>query len=289
MTNVPASTIPPTLANVSYGPHARHVLDLWRPESAGASRLTPLLLFIHGGGFRHGDKQNIPQTLLGGCLDAGISVASMNYRLVPEVIYPAPMLDGARALQFIRSRAKEWRIDPQRIAASGGSAGGGISLWLGFHEDLANPESDDSVARQSTRLTCVAVRNAQTSYDPRFIKQLIAGEAHRSPGLLGLFGLTPEIGGLSAPPETTRLFEDASPINHVRPGAPPVFLTYNQPNEDPPPDLPAGPGIHHPRFGVFLKERLDELGVECTVRCAGDPDGLPTELHFLQKHLRPEA
>ena len=135
----------------------------------------------------------------------------------------------------------------------------------------------------------MAVRNAQSSYDPRFIKQIIAGEAHRSPGLLGLFGLTPEGGGLSAPLETTRLFEDASPINHVSPDAPPVFLTYNQPNEVPPPDLPSGPGIHHPRFGFVLKERLDALGVECTVRCKGDPDDLPTELDFLRRHLHPNA
>jgi acetyl esterase/lipase len=69
------------------------------------------------------------------------------------------MLDGGRAVQFARSKAKEWNIDKARIAATGGSAGAGISLWLAFRDDLADPKSDDPVARESTRLTCAAVRH----------------------------------------------------------------------------------------------------------------------------------
>jgi acetyl esterase/lipase len=59
------------------------------------------------------------------------------------------MHDGARAVQYLRSRAKEWNLDPARVAATGGSAGAGISLWLAFHADLADPKSKDPVARQS--------------------------------------------------------------------------------------------------------------------------------------------
>ena len=55
------------------------------------------------------------------------------------------------SLQTIRSKAKEWNLDPERIACYGGSAGAGISLWLAFHEDLADPNSDDPIARQSTQ------------------------------------------------------------------------------------------------------------------------------------------
>src|SRR5918996_937532 len=83
--------------------------------------------------------------------------------------------DAARALQTIRSKAKEWNLDPKRVGATGGSAGACTSLWLAFHDDLADPKSDDPVARQSSRLTCAAVLGAQVSYDPRWIKEKIGG------------------------------------------------------------------------------------------------------------------
>ena len=95
-----------------YGPHERNVLDLWKAKS---ERPTPLVIFIHGGGFRAGDKANLSPALLRECLAAGISVVSANYRFSSDAPYPASMLDGARVVQFVRSRAKEWNIDPRRI------------------------------------------------------------------------------------------------------------------------------------------------------------------------------
>ena len=69
----------------------------------------------------------------------------------------APMHDTARALQFLRSMAAEWRIDTTRIGAAGGSAGACTALWLAYHDDLADPAGPDPVARESTRLTCAAL------------------------------------------------------------------------------------------------------------------------------------
>jgi acetyl esterase/lipase len=71
--------------------------------------------------------------------------------------FPAPQRDAARAIQFLRSKATVWNIDPARVVAFGGSAGAGISLWLALHADLAETNSPDPVARQSTRLL-VAMR-----------------------------------------------------------------------------------------------------------------------------------
>src|SRR5688572_27854791 len=99
------------------------------------------------------------------------------------------MHDGAQAVPFIRSKAKEWNLDATKVACNGGSAGAGISLWLPFHDDLADPKSDDAVARQSTRLSCAAVQGAQTSYDPRWIKEKIGGPAHEQPALMPFYGL----------------------------------------------------------------------------------------------------
>src|SRR5947208_1724873 len=130
----------PDVSNAAYGPHERNVLDLWKAKS---DRPTPLVVFIHGGGFRQGDKSQLAPGLLARCREAGISVAAINYRLSNQAPFPAPMLDGARAVQYLRSRASEWNLDPKRVAATGGSAGAGISLWLAFHDDLADSLSSD--------------------------------------------------------------------------------------------------------------------------------------------------
>ena len=153
----------PTHRDVRYGPHERNVLDFWQAKSA---QPTPVLVSIHGGGFLAGDKSVQPQ-ILKGCLDAGISVAAINYRYSTQAIAPAPFQDAARAVQFLRSKAKEWNLDPKRVAATGGSAGAGISLWLAFHDDLADPQSADPVLRQSTRLACVAafILRGETTQD----------------------------------------------------------------------------------------------------------------------------
>src|SRR5207302_1964795 len=74
--------------------------------------------------------------------------------------------------------------------ATGGSAGAGISLWLAFHADLAQPDSKAVVARQSTRLTCAGLFGAQSSYDPPVTKKIIGGRAHEHGALLPFCGLS---------------------------------------------------------------------------------------------------
>src|SRR6185295_1120126 len=94
----------PDLANVKYGPHERNVLDLWKAKS---DKPTPLVVFIHGGGFSAGSKEVLAAPLLDGCLKAGISVMAINYRLSPEFHFPAHYMDSARSIQFARLNAKE--------------------------------------------------------------------------------------------------------------------------------------------------------------------------------------
>lgn len=273
---------PPDLANVAYGPHQRNVLDLWKAKADGPA---PLLVFIHGGGFRGGSKEALSAGLLDGCLKAGISVVSINYRLSPEVHFPAHYMDSARAIQFARSKAKEWNIDVKRVAASGGSAGAGTSLWIGFHDDLADPASSDPVLRESTRLSCMVVFGAQSTYDPRVIKRIIGGRAHEHPALEGFFGLKSD--ELDTEKAHQR-YEAASAINHLTAGDPPVLAFYNEPRGPLPADAAPGQGIHHINFGTHLKEKMDPLNIECLIRHQDErPDVNRESVEFLKKHFGP--
>jgi len=270
------------LADVKYGPHERNVLDLWK---ARADRPTPLVVFIHGGGFQAGSKEAVPPPLVRGLLAEGVSVMSVNYRLSPGAAFPAHYLDCARAVQFARTKARDWNLDPERVAASGGSAGAGTSLWLAFHDDLADPGSDDPVLRQSTRLACVAVLGAQTSYDPRVIKEWVGEAAARHPALQGFYGLKAD--DLDTP-KAHRLYEAASPVTHLTRDDPPVYAFYNEPRQLPKDPKP-GDGIHHVNFGLKLKEKMDKLGIECVVRHQDEgADPAKEVVAFLAKHLKPK-
>src|SRR5262245_56240979 len=118
----PAPPVPPTAANYRYGPHERQVFDFWQ---AKAEAPTPLVLLIHGGGWRGGDKSGYYGAVKA-YLDRGISVAAINYRYTQQAaeqgVEPpvkGPDGDAARALQTLRARAKEWNLDKARVGATG--------------------------------------------------------------------------------------------------------------------------------------------------------------------------
>jgi acetyl esterase/lipase len=268
-----------TLSNVVYGTHERHVLDFWKAES---NRPTPLLFLIHGGGWQAGDKSRVASLVkVEQLLAAGISVVSINYRYVSQAhadgIKPpvkAPLHDAARALQFVRSRAAEWNIDKARIGASGGSAGACSSLWLAFHSDLADLKSADPIARESTRLWCAAVNGAQTTLDPRQMKEWTPNSKYGSHA----FGIFKKVDGKDQPDfpaflarreEILPWIAEYSPYALVTADDPPVYLFYSAPpalgqdQKDP---------THTSNFGVKLQERCRNAGVTCDLVYPGAPD-----------------
>ena len=273
----------PDHADVIYGPHERNRLDLWLAPSA---KPTPLLVFIHGGGFVGGDKRNIPADLIAQARGRGWSVASLNYRLAQKAKYPAAMEDGRRAVQYLRWKAREYNFDPQRFAASGGSAGAVICLWIGFRPDHANPASGDALERQSTRFRAMALIGAQTFLEPRLLKEQIseATAQHRSIPLF--LGFQPE---MLYSEELAAVARDLQAITWVSKAAPPVYLFYSEPKGPVPAGAQPGTGIHHITFGHALKPKMDALGVECVVRHRDDLDGksqVTEMIEFLAKHLR---
>jgi acetyl esterase/lipase len=111
----------PRFANQTYSTKSSsNILDVYLPETGKAP--FPLVLFIHGGAFMHGDKER-PEALAD-FLAAGFAVASLNYRLSGQAIWPAQLNDIKAALMFLRSNTNRLMIDGQRIAVFGPSAGG---------------------------------------------------------------------------------------------------------------------------------------------------------------------
>lgn len=265
-----APSLIPDVKDEPYGPHVRNTFDLWL---VGGAQAAPLLLFIHGGGFARGDKSQFSVELKDQCLAAGIAFGAVNYRFATTAPYPAPMHDCARAVQTIRHGAARWNLDPPRIAATGGSAGAGISLWLAFHPDLAEPDSPDPVARQSTRVSAAIATNAQCSYDPRFVRELVPGNAYDEVHLKLLAGV-PEDTDWDVAVVDDRLdalLTDCASITHLSADSAPVLVLHSTVNEKP-------GDIHHPNFGRHLKAEMDRLGVECIRRMDTDypPGGSPT-------------
>jgi acetyl esterase/lipase len=203
---------------------------------------------------------------------AGISVAAINYRLIKHAeadgVQPpvkAPLHDAARALQFVRSKAAEWNIDKRRIGATGGSAGACSSLWLAFHDDLADPPSDDPVARESTRLWCAAVTGAQTTLDPQQMKDWTPNSRYGGHA----FGLGNFEEFLAAREQILPWIAEYSPYALVSADDPPVYLIYNAPpaigqdQSDP---------THTSNFGMKLQERCHAQGVACELVYPGAAD-----------------
>jgi len=280
--------VAPTHADVHYGPHERQVLDFYQ---AAGDKPTPVIVYIHGGGFVAGDKRG-NAGMIREILNSGISYAAIHYRFVDgdKTLFPVPQHDGARAVQFIRSKAKEWNVDPARIACFGGSAGAGISLWIGFHDDLAKPDSDDPVERQSTRIQVVGTMGGQGTYDPVKIKQLVGGRAHEHPSLLKVYGLKSVEEAMSPTPAVQKLYDEAAAITHLTKDDPPLYMVYSEPDVVPPDNARPGQFIHHPNFGRQLKAKMDELGIENVFINGGGNPPTPQPpggmLEFFKKHLR---
>ncbi len=267
----------PTHYDVAYGPHTKQRIHFWQAKS---DQPTPVLLFIHGGGWMGGWRLGGLRAMLPKMLEAGISVASVDYRFIPEatadgVIPPVkgPLHDAARALQLVRSKATEWNIDKERIGASGGSAGACSSLWLAFHPDMADPASSDPVSRESTRLWCAAVNGAQTTLDPQQMKDWTPNSSYGGHA----FGFSRD------PKKKLSQFDvflaqrdtilpwiaEFSPYALVTSDDPPVYLTYSQPpalgkeQKDP---------THTSNFGVKLQEHCQNNQVDCQLVYPESPE-----------------
>lgn len=137
-------------------------LDLYVSESAKGS--FPVIAYVHGGSWIHGDKRSdfkrLPQGSLEKILDKGFALVSIDYRLATETIkYPIPVTDCKDALRWLRKNARQLKLDPNRIALWGVSAGGHLTLLAGLtpehmfidDNDLVDYSSEVNVLGRSNR------------------------------------------------------------------------------------------------------------------------------------------
>jgi acetyl esterase/lipase len=274
----------------------RQVIDFWQAPS---SHPTPVVFYLHGGGWVNGEKNRLNG--IQRYLEAGISFVSVNYRYIQDAtaagVEPPvqmPLHDATLALQFLRSQAAAWNIDQQRIGGSGTSAGACSILWLAFHADLADPNSADPVARESTRLWCAAVDNAQTSLDPKQMKEWIPNSVYGGHA----FGFWPAPQDLksrdyhfeeflAARERLLPAIREYSPYEHVTADDPPIYLIYRtspalgQEQKNP---------THSANFGVKLQEKLRSVGVPCELVYPGATEVQhPNASNYLIEKLKAPA
>lgn len=263
----PAGRPEPSHADVKYGPHERNVFDLWLAESEPP---TPLVVFLHGGGFTGGDKSKANPAAIQTCLDAGVSFMAVNYRFLHHAPIQDILLDTARAVQFIRFHASTYRIDPRRIASFGTSAGAGSSLWLAVRDDLADPGNPDPVLRQSSRILAAGCLNPQASYDLTEWES-IAGRV--DPGWLrsededlAFYHFTSRDDFDTA--RGRRVLDECSMLRQISPDDPPLVLANTYADTEP---ANRGAFLHHPNHVKAVRLRCQEAGVPSEIHLLGNP------------------
>lgn len=205
----------------------------------------PAVVWIHGGGWRNGDKAGGLRAVQGEKLLAdGIAVFSINYRLSGIAPYPAAVDDCLRAVRWIRANAADLGIDPDRMAVWGASAGAHLALMMGFLEP--GPEDVGADGEQIDNFfRCVLDKNGPTDLD--------AEGMYGEPALMAFMA--------TSPGEDPERFVQASPITHVSADDPPVLLMHGTEDRTVPYSQ-----------SVALAQRLAEVGVEhelLTVEGAG--------------------
>jgi acetyl esterase/lipase len=195
-------------------------LDLFLPAGDASAR-HPLVIWIHGGGWRSGSRASVSRKS-GPLLERGFAVASIDYRLTDQALFPAQIRDCLAAVRFLRAGADEYRLDPDRFGVWGASAGGHLAalvgLAAGIEEFNIGPHAEVSAEVQAVcdwfGPTDLVEMHGQMGLAPAADHRSADSAEGRLVG-----------GPLDREPYGTRALE-ASPIRYVREGAPPFLIMH---------------------------------------------------------------
>jgi acetyl esterase/lipase len=245
-------------------------LDLYLPEKA--SNALPLIIWIHGGAWRAGSKNDLVPPLA--LAAEGYAVASVEYRLSQEAIFPAQIYDCKAAVRWLRANAARYHLDPAKFVAWGASAGGHLAALLGTSEGVAALEGIVNKIEQSS-----AVQAVVDWYGPSDLRQIGIPDSdikHNEPG-------SPESQLIGGPLlENKDKAAAASPVTYVSKKSPPFLIMHGDKDRSVPFNQ-----------SELLDAALRKAGVDSTfipVKGVGHgfsgPQYLPPAREFLKRCLK---
>jgi acetyl esterase/lipase len=191
-------------------PDDQHLkLNMARPKGDGPF---PAVVCIHGGGFRAGKRESYDALTIK-LAERGYVAVTVSYRLAPKYPFPAAIHDTKAAVRWLRAHAKQYHIDPDRIGATGGSAGGHLAQFLGVTGDVKEFEGTGGHAEQSSKVKCVVNVYGPSDFTKSYGKSVDAAD------VLPLF-----LGGNLE--KARALHIKASPLYWVTPNAAPTLFIH---------------------------------------------------------------
>ncbi len=205
------------IKNLEYGSFGRrNLLDVYRPRARSASSSpAPVLLQIHGGAWVIGDKNQQGLPLMLHLATEGWVCVAINYRLSPRATWPEHLVDCKRALAWVREHIAEYGGDPDLICVTGGSAGGHLAAMtaLTANEPQYQPEFESADTSVAACVPFYGVYDFNAIFDG-------SRASDRAARLLARWVMK------TTPDADRAAFEAASPVNHLRPDAPPFFVIH---------------------------------------------------------------
>mgnify|MGYP000243088367 CR=1 FL=1 len=250
-------------------------LDLYLPPAGNTP--APVIVWIHGGAWRAGNKNRCRALYLA---SDGFAVASIQYRLSTEAIFPAQIHDCKAAIRFLRARAAGFGLDPTRIGVWGGSAGGHLAALLGTTGGMAGLEGDvGGHTAQSSRVQAVVDFCGPSLLAEDQLGHVRPERADQARGAVEAL-----LGG--DPREKQALARLASPALHASPDDAPFLIVHGR--QDPLVPL---------RQSEILAEALRAAGVPVCLHVLEDQGhGIPLDddlreriRAFFRSHLRGPA
>ena len=293
-------------SDIPYGDDSLQAFDIFLPDS---EEPTPLIIYIHGGGFTGGDKADFYDSEMADhihdTLAANMAYVSLNYRLLQDIDDEGvikSLNDTKRALQFIRYHAEELNIDKEQIALYGISAGAGASLWLGLSDDMADDGStEDLIDDESTRVQAVGAIETQGSYDLVKWETVILGSVGVSLNLASVLDIEQRLLSFYGMDDLNDLYDDPEIVAYRAR----VDLLGLMDADDPDlwirnyriaPGVPLGADpadtidnlFHHPLHAKALLDQAEEIGIltvgyvpELGIEDPSEEDIIP----FLIRHI----
>jgi acetyl esterase/lipase len=261
-------------------------LDIYLPDSGDG--LFPVIVAIHGGAFMGCDKADMQVLPMLESLKRGYAVVSINYRLSWEAKFPALVQDAKAAIRWIRANAKQYKLDPNKIGAWGGSAGGYLSTMLGTSagiqglEDLSLGDPD-----QTCHVQAVVAWYGPTNF-LKMDEQLAESGLLAPPGFRHNEANSPESLLLGQTiTEIPEKVQTSNPETYVRPGGPPFLLQHGKKDSV----VPVQQSIE---FAAKLRQELGEDRVRLELLEGAEhadvrfetPENVARVLDFLDEQLK---